>query len=454
MGIICVITFIATCSVVSGIKNGIKRLSQLTFGLGNALLFSLVYLDNTWYLLNSYVQSLGHYVNYFIQVGFQCDTFSQLGLENGASNLWDQNIMVNGAKVGKVASMVKTATGNDMSAAANVDYGSHASWFIEWWTIFYWGWWVSWAPFVGIFIAVISRGRTIREVVFGAMLAPIVYSFFFLIVLGSLGIKMQRVAELGLDTKFDAAGCAVEVGHYSSGAPNSTAATNLAAQGYFALQCRSSNDRFWDVLSPYGDGIFMFLGVIAIIGVTFYFITSSDSGSFVDETLAAGGLMEGPYMQRIYWAVTEGACAIALMYGGGTKALAALRAVSIVSGLPLTIMFCFMCASLHRACKVDLGEEDIMKSTRFITGLFDITEGFDPYMPRVPRGVTLPSASTRFGSLLMSIFAPFWTLNDMVVKLFGAGAKSALLTASAAALFVSWIGCMIGEITAVSFSLI
>ena len=242
MAIICVITFIATCSVVSGIKHGIKRLSQLTFGLGNALLFSLVYLDNTWYLLNSYVQSLGHYVNYFIQVGFQCDTFSQLGLENGASNLWDQNIMVNGTKVGKVASMVKTATGNDMSAAANVDYGSHASWFIEWWTIFYWGWWVSWAPFVGIFIAVISRGRTIREVLFGAMLAPIVYSFFFLIVLGSLGIKMQRVAELGLDTKFDAAGCAVEVGHYSSGAPNSTAATNLAAQGYFALQCRSSND--------------------------------------------------------------------------------------------------------------------------------------------------------------------------------------------------------------------
>merc|ERR1719163_1437954 len=102
VAIICVITFIATCSVVSGIKNGIKRLSQLTFGLGNALLFSLVYLDNTWYLLNSYVQSLGHYVNYFIQVGFQCDTFSQLGLENGASNLWDQNIMVNGTKVGKV----------------------------------------------------------------------------------------------------------------------------------------------------------------------------------------------------------------------------------------------------------------------------------------------------------------------------------------------------------------
>merc|ERR1712216_612029 len=219
VAIICVITFIATCSVVSGIKNGIKRLSQLTFGLGNALLFSLVYLDNTWYLLNSYVQSLGHYVNYFIQVGFQCDTFSQLGLENGASNLWDQNIMVNGTKVGKVASMVKTATGNDMSAAANVNYGSHASWFIEWWTIFYWGWWVSWAPFVGIFIAVISRGRTIREVVFGAMLAPIVYSFFFLIVLGSLGIKMQRVAELGLDTKFDAAGCAVEVVTTAVGPP-------------------------------------------------------------------------------------------------------------------------------------------------------------------------------------------------------------------------------------------
>ena len=95
-----------------------------------------------------------------------------------------------------------------------------------------------------------------------------------------------------------------------------------------------------------------------------------DSGSFVDDTLSAGGLLHCPPLQRIYWATTEGACACALMYGGGTAALKALRAVSIVSGFPLSIAICFMCAALHRACKYDLGELDIINSTRFITGRF------------------------------------------------------------------------------------
>jgi choline-glycine betaine transporter len=150
---------------VTGLDKGLKRLSQLTFGLGNLLLFMLLYLDNTWFLLNSYVQSLGHYLTYVIQVGFQCDTFETLNLEfAGNSKLWDQNVWREGKWTGKVYDVVMGATGNDISKATNVDYGSHASWFIEWWTIFYWGWWVSWAPFVGIFIATISRGRTIRQV--------------------------------------------------------------------------------------------------------------------------------------------------------------------------------------------------------------------------------------------------------------------------------------------------
>lgn len=93
-----------------------------------------------------------------------------------------------------------------------------------------------------------------------------------------------------------------------------------------------------------------------------------DSGSFVDDTLSAGGLLHCPPLQRIYWEVTEGACACALMFGGGTAALKALRAVSIVAGFPLSIAICFMCAALHRACKFDLGDDDIINSTCFITG--------------------------------------------------------------------------------------
>jgi hypothetical protein len=145
------------------------------------------------------------------------------------------------------------------------------------------------------------------------------------------------------------------------------------------------------------------------------------------------------------------------MYGGGTKALQALRAVSIVSGLPLTLAICYMCAALHRACKVDLGEEDIMKSTRFITGLFDWTEGFKPNMPApeaLPEGVKLPDAGDRASSLAASFILPFYTLHDMNVKLWGktSPAYASTLTAVVAALFCIFVGCMIGELASVNAS--
>jgi len=460
VGIIALITLVATTSVVTGLDKGLKTISQITFGLGNLLLFSLVYLDNTWYLLNTYVQSIGHYAQYIVMVGFQTDAFEQLSHEFvPSSNLWDQagfRDVDNDAATpktwaNKVYTDVSAATGQPMADPREY-YGSHNSAWIDWWTIFYFGWWVSWAPFVGIFIATISRGRTIRQVVFGAFLAPIIYSFFFLIVLGALGIKMQRVAELGLGVAPDSVKGMVNCTAmgYEGNAPVSEKAVALANIGYFSLACRSHPDRLFDVLSPYGEGIFMFLGIIALMGVVLYFVTSSDSGSYVDDTLSAGGLMHCPIPQRIYWAVTEGACACALMYSGGTQALKALQAISIISGFPLTIGICFMCASLHRACKYDLGEADIMESTRFITGLFDWTEGFQPNMPV---GVPLPNAATRFGSLLLSWVAPFYTLHDMNVKLFSP-AKAGLVTATIAAMFVGWIGCMLGELSAPNVSYI
>jgi len=462
VAIICIITFLATFSVVCGLRKGLLPFSLLTFTLGNLLLFMLVYLDNTWYLLNGYVQSLGHYIQYVTVVGFQCDTFEQLNLEfSKSSMLWDQNFWkkVGDEDVwtGKVSDIVASTTSGMASGPST--FGSHANYFLDWWTIFYWGWWVSWAPFVGMFIGTISRGRTIRQVVFGAFLAPIIYSFFFLGVLGHLGIKMQRITELSLNQPPLGNGINLNGGTvnctamgYDGGVPASEEAIALAGKGYFPLQCRGHNDRFWDVLMPYGEGIYMFLGVISLIGVVFYFVTSSDSGSFVDDTLSAGGLIHCPPLQRIYWATTEGACACALMYGGGTAALKALRAVSIVSGFPLSIAICFMCAALHRACKYDLGELDIINSTRFITGLWDFTEGFKPNMPNLPNGVQLPDVGTRAVSLATSIFAPFLTLHDMNVKLWGSGAQSAVLTASIAVCFISWIGCMFGELGSVNAS--
>ena len=299
------ITGAAVISVLLGLHKGLKNLSIITFTMGNLLLFSLVYLDNTWFLLNSYVQHFGHYLQYIVQVGFQTDTWEQLSLEfTTTSKLWDQTEWAKDAEgadvwVNKVHNDVTTATGHPMASPGEY-YGSHPSAWIDWWTIFYWGWWVSWAPFVGMFIATISRGRTIRQVVFGAFLAPIIYSFFFLIVLGSLGIKMQRIVELALGNTDPNVQPNVMSGSvnctamgYEGGVPVSKESLALGNIGYFSLACRSHPDRLFDAISPYGSGMFMFLGIITLIGVTLYFVTSSDSGSFVDDTISAGGLLEG-----------------------------------------------------------------------------------------------------------------------------------------------------------------
>ena len=128
--IIAIITVCTTGSVVAGLDFGIKSFSYAAFMLGNCLLLAVFFLDETWYILNVLVGSLGFHFQHLMQTAFDTDAFAQLGIGNGQPN------------DGK---------------------GAHPSW-MDWWTIFYWGWWVAWAPFVGTFMARISRGRTIRQV--------------------------------------------------------------------------------------------------------------------------------------------------------------------------------------------------------------------------------------------------------------------------------------------------
>jgi len=138
-------------------------------------------------------------------------------------------------------------------------------------------------------------------------------------------------------------------------------------------------------------------------------------------------MLHCPYAQRVYWAFTEGACAIALMFAGGSNALSALQAVSIVSGFPLTMAISYMCAALLRACKYDCMEDEIYLATRFRTGLFDSLEGFkpnvfavrvDPVTGKRDRiAIKLPEVGERVQSLVISLFAPFVTVHDMNVQL-------------------------------------
>ncbi|MGP8307602.1 BCCT family transporter [Vibrio sp. YIC-376] len=190
------------------------------------------------------------------------------------------------------------------------------AWF-QGWTVFYWAWWISWSPFVGMFIARVSRGRTVRQFIIAVLLVPTAVTVVWMSVFGGLAIDqvVNKVGELGANGLTD---------------------VSLAMFEMF------------DVL-PYGT----ILSFIAIILVLVFFITSSDSGSLVIDSITAGGKVDAPVPQRIFWAVMEGAIAVALLWVGGSEAVQALQAGAISTALPFTIILLAMCVSLLMGMKTE-----------------------------------------------------------------------------------------------------
>ena len=159
---------------------------------------------------------------------------------------------------------------------------------------------------------------------------------------------------------------------------------------------------WFDVMSQYGD-LGVFLSVVSLVSITLYFVTSSDSGSLVIDCLSANGDPEPPIIQRIFWALTEGACATALLYSGGTNSLRALQAMSIASGVPYTILLCFMCVALWRAVKMEAGDLD-PHGPHFTTGLLDVLS--NPTVLSV-------------GKVLLAVVAPWYSLGKAAAKIGG-----------------------------------
>ena len=183
------------------------------------------------------------------------------------------------------------------------------AWF-QGWTVFYWAWWISWSPFVGMFIARVSKGRTIREFIAGVLLVPTSVTVIWMSVFG--GIAIEQVAE--------------QVGVLGSD-----------GLGDVSLAMFQMFDQL-----PLGD----ILSMIAIVLVMVFFITSSDSGSLVIDSITAGGKIDAPVPQRVFWATIEGAIAAALLWIGGTEAIQALQAGAISTALPFTVVLLLMCVSL------------------------------------------------------------------------------------------------------------
>lgn len=209
------ITFIATLSVAAGLDSGVKKLSQLNMGLAGIFLTILLIAGPTVYILSASVQNVGYYLSQLPQLSLWTETFQK--------SSWQ---------------------------------GS--------WTIFYWAWWISWSPFVGMFIARISKGRTVREFIIGVMVVPTILSFIVLSIFGSSAIFLQSNGAIDL---------------YSAVKNDLSTALFIMLKSY----------PLTDLLS--------FIGIILVV---VFFVTSSDSGSLVVDHLTSGGKLDSPVPQRVF----------------------------------------------------------------------------------------------------------------------------------------------------------
>ncbi len=264
--LIIVATALATISVMVGLDKGIRRLSEFNMVLAICLLSLVLILGPTVFLIKTFVQNTGSYLSELVNKTFNLYAYQQTDWLGG-------------------------------------------------WTLFYWGWWISWSPFVGIFIARVSRGRTIREFIIGVTLVPSLFTFMWMTVFGGTAIDMvlnQGITSIATVTEAD---------------------TSLALFEFLS----------YFPMAPLLSGI-------AILMVFVFFITSADSGALVLDMLASGGQDKTPAWQRLFWSITIGVMAIALLLADG---LQALQTATIVSALPFSFILAACIWGLLRALKID-----------------------------------------------------------------------------------------------------
>lgn len=272
---IALITGLAICSVVAGLDKGVKNLSLLNMVLAIGLMVFVFLVGPTIFILETFLQNTGSYLNNIIERTFNLQAYSRSD--------WIGN-----------------------------------------WTLFIFGWTIAWSPFVGLFIAKISRGRTIRQFVFGVMFVPTIFTFLWFSVFGDTALHL------------------IMVEGYTSLISDVQADNAIALFKLFELLPMTS--------------IASFLAVVLIIT---FFVTSSDSGSLVIDSLAAGGALRTPAWQRVFWASIEGLVAGALLLAGG---LSALQTMTIASALPFAIIMMIAALGMWRALVIEGHHETSLQS--------------------------------------------------------------------------------------------
>ncbi len=257
--IVC-ITAVATWSVIRGIDGGIKLLSQINVYLAAGLMLFVLLMGPTLFIMKALMENIGFYIQNLPQLATWNETYEATD--------WQQA-----------------------------------------WTIFYWGWWISWSPFVGMFIARVSYGRTVGEFIKGVLLVPTFITFVWITVFGNSAINIEMFG----------------AGDIAKAVQENVPVSLFKLLEHYPLQSVSS--------------------MLAVVVVITFFVTSSDSGSLVIDIITAGGNTEPPVIQRIFWAILEGVVAAVLLYGGG---LVALQTAAVATGLPFSVILLGMCVSLHK----------------------------------------------------------------------------------------------------------
>jgi BCCT family betaine/carnitine transporter len=257
------ITAIALISVLRGLDGGVKVLSELNMGLAFLLLLFVLFAGPTLEILTGFFSSLGAYLQYL--------------------------------------------------PALSMPIGREDVNFSQGWTSFYWAWWISWSPFVGMFIARVSRGRTVREFVICVLLIPSLVCVLWMAVFG--GTAIQQVI----------------------------------LEGYTAAQDAPLELKLFKMLDNLP--LASITSLIGILLVVVFFVTSSDSGSLVIDTITAGGKIDAPVPQRAFWCIFEGAVAIVLLLSAG--GLSSLQSMVISTGLPFTVILLLMCVAIVQGLRTE-----------------------------------------------------------------------------------------------------
>ena len=317
--IMCGIISLAVVSVATGLDKGIKRLSEANMILAVILLTLIFVIGPTVFLLKAYLQNIGDYLADIVHNTFNLFAYKKTNWIGG-------------------------------------------------WTIFYWGWWLAWAPFVGLFIARISRGRTIREFILGVMLIPTVFTLLWMTIFGNSAIDLvynQGVVALGEMVSQDSS---------------------------VALFVFLENFPLSTVLS--------FFSVLMIV---IFFVTSCDSGAMVVDMLCSHGKNDTPLWQRVYWAVGIGVVAAILLLVGG---LNALQTMTIVSALPFAIVLLLAIVGLIKALKV----EGFKQESQLIAAIpHSSSDNNDDWQIRLKNIVDFPN-KTNVNKFIKQIVAPAFEL--------------------------------------------